>query len=209
MKLKLQSKTAAVLLLLAGISSAQAQSATNGLLSTESLDSFFHVGQMEATLTSGAMFSPFLATKGRPAINYTLSEVQVGYMLSDVKQVGFLRGNFEFAGQAFGGAVFDGPGNNLSGITLWGRYNYVPKTWKITPYAQAGAGLTYADVDRRVLGQEFNFNLDLGAGIRCFVARNWSVNLEYRYQHVSNADLARHNLGVNSQGVMLGVSYFF
>jgi hypothetical protein len=36
-----------------------------------------------------------------------------------------------------------------------------------------------------------------------------SVNLEYRYQHISNANLAHRNLGVNAHGPMLAVSFFF
>jgi Lipid A 3-O-deacylase (PagL) len=209
MRLLLSGKSGAILALCAGMYRAQSQPLQAGSPSSVSLDSFFHERRMEATLTSGAMFSPFLATKGRPDIDYTLSECQIGRMLSDVKEAGFLRGNFEFVGQVFGGGVFDGAGNDVSGMTLWLRYNFVPKDWHLIPYAQAGGGLTYADVDRRVLGQTFNFNLGLGVGVRCFVARNWSVNIEYRYQHISNADMARHNLGINAQGAILGVSYFF
>ena len=45
------------------------------------------------------------------------------------------------------------------------------------------------DIDHSILGQPFNFNLDLGAGVRYFIGRNWSLSLEYRYQHISNANL--------------------
>jgi opacity protein-like surface antigen len=64
-------------------------------------------------------------------------------------------------------------------------------------------------LDRRIESQNFNFNLNLGAGVRYFVARNWSLNLECRYQHISNADMARHNLGINAIGGLFSVSYFF
>jgi opacity protein-like surface antigen len=77
------------------------------------------------------------------------------------------------------------------------------------PYIQAGAGLTATDVNRELTGQTFNFNLDLGAGVRYFVTRNCSVNLEFRYQHISNAKLSDKDLGVNACGPMLGISFFF
>lgn len=174
-----------------------------------SLDNSFQAGRYEASLAGGAMFSPFVATHDRPTINYTFSQVQLGYMLDDVRDRGPFRGNFEVAGQAFGGAVFEGYGSYISGLTIWGRYNIVPRNWRVTPYAQMGAGLTFADIDHHLVGQVFNFNLDLGVGLRCFVTQRWSVNLEYRYQHISNANLSRHNLGVNAQGALLGFSRFF
>jgi hypothetical protein len=59
------------------------------------------------------------------------------------------------------------------------------------------------------LGQPFNFNLDLGVGVRYFVGRNWALNLEYRYQHISNANLGAKNLGINAAGPILGISCFF
>jgi len=65
---------------------------------------------------------------------------------------------------------------------LWLRFNLVPQFWRIVPYAQAGAGVTFTDIDRKIVGQTFNFNLNLGAGFRWFFARNWSVNLEHRSQ---------------------------
>jgi len=37
---------------------------------------------------------------------------------------------------------------------------------------------------------------------------NFSLNLEYRFQHVSNAGLAGRNLGINAHGPVMGVSWF-
>ena len=62
------------------------------------------------------------------------------------------------------------------------------------------------DIDHGIVGQPFNFNLDLGFGVRYFLGRNWSLSLEYRYQHISNAGLNKHNLGINADGPILGVS---
>jgi opacity protein-like surface antigen len=199
----------AFLLMSAAMALADEPASAGTVTNLPSLGELFQHGRYESSVTSGALFSPFVATSGRPQLNYTLSELQIGYMLSNVKESGWLRGNFEVAGEGFGGATFDGKGHYLSGITLWLRYNFVPERWRLVPYAQGGAGLTFTDFDRRLVGQTFNFNLGLGVGVRCFVARHWSVNLEYRYQHISNARLARQDLGVNAHGPMLGVSYFF
>lgn len=93
------------------------------------------------------------------------------------------------------------------GATVWLRYNFVPRQSRFASFVQAGAGLTATDLNRRLVGEDFN--LDLGAGVRYRLSSHWSVNLEYRYQHISNANMADRNLGVNAHGPMLAVSYFF
>src|SRR6266853_4294075 len=128
--------------------------ATNGFSS----EGLFEHSRYEATLTSGVLFSPFLATGGRPTINYTITEVQFGYMLSDVKGHGWLRGNFELVGEGFGSAIFEGSGSFIAGITVWMRYNFAPPGWRLVPFAQAGMGLTSTDIDHKYVGQPFNFN---------------------------------------------------
>jgi opacity protein-like surface antigen len=172
-------------------------------------DNHFQKGLFEASLGSGAMFSPFAVNLSRPTVDYTVTEAVLGYMLTAPAGPGILRGNFEVAGSLFGGTIFNGEGTYVTGTTVWLRYNFVPETGRFAPYAQAGMGLTGTDLDRRIESQNFNFNLNLGAGVRYFVARNWSLNLECRYQHISNADMAEHNLGINAIGGLLSVSYFF
>ena len=107
------------------------------------------------------------------------------------------------------GQVFEGVGEFMAGATIWLRYNFVPRESRFAPFVQAGAGGTYTDINPRLIGQDFNFNLDLGAGVRYLLASRWSVNVEYRYQHISNANMADRNLGVNAHGPMLAVSFFF
>jgi lipid A 3-O-deacylase len=171
---------------------------------------FFDGGRYEAAITSGVLFSPFGPTRMRPTINYTISGFQIGYMLWDVKGDGWWRGNLEIAGEVFGSAIFDGPGSYIAGGTLWLRYNFVPPSSSaFVPYLQVGGGGESTDVDHEVVGQPFNFNLNVGAGVRYFIGRSWSLSLEFRYQHISNAYLSKHNLGINSAGPILGISYFF
>jgi len=174
----------------------------------QSFTSLFEHGRSEITLTSGVLFSPFLATRNRPTINYTMTEQQFGWMLTDLIEAGWFRGNFEIAGEGFGSGIFTGRGNYIAGATAWLRYNFVPPQSRLAPYAQGGAGFVATDIDRGIVGQIFNFNLDLGFGFRYFIRPRWSLNLEYRYQHISNAGLGRKNLGINAHGPILGISYF-
>jgi lipid A 3-O-deacylase len=176
---------------------------------TNDLSNYFQRGRHDVTLMSGAMFSPIGADKGRSTEYYTLSGLQFGWMLSDVRGGGWLRGNWEVSLEAIGGAVYKGKGSYIAGGTLWGRYNFVPANWRVAPYLQAGAGAEATDMDQRLIGQTFNFNLDIAAGMRWFVTQNWALDLECRYQHISNGTIAKHDIGINAVGPMLGVTYLF
>lgn len=168
----------------------------------------FKTGERELSVGGVALFSPCLRLERRPAINYAGPVVRLGYMLSDAEDHGAWSGNFEGLVEGYATTIFKGQGDYMAGTTLWIRYNFLPD-WKVTPYFQGGAGLTFTDVDRNVLGQTFNFNLNLALGVRYFINPRCSVNAEYRYQHVSNAGMSDVNLGVDAQGGMLSVSWFY
>ncbi len=187
---------------------AGAQSSLNSGVSYDREENF-HRGEWELGGGAAVMFSPFGATRNRPTHNYAVGILQAGWMLSDINEWGAARGNFELVGEGFGGGVFVGRGNYVSGFTLWLRYNFIQPGWKWVPYAQIGAGGTATDIDQRIVGQVFQFNLDAAVGTRYFIKPNVSINAEYRYQHISNANIGPNNLGINAQGAMLGASYFF
>ena len=130
-------------------------------------------------------------------------------MLGGVKGTGWWRGNFEVVGEGFGSGIYEGPGSYIAGATVWLRYNFVRPTCRLVPYVQAGAGLTSTDIDRGLVGEPFNFNLELGVGVRYFLSERWALALEYRYQHISNANIGAENVGINAQGPILGVSFLF
>ncbi len=173
------------------------------------VESQFQSGQFEGSFGGGFFVSPFVTHLDAPMVDYTLTEFELGCMLTDPRGRGILHGNLECAGEAFGGAIFRGQGNYVAGGTFWLRYNFVRPAGRFVPYAELGAGAGETDLDRRIEGQNFNFNLDLGVGARYFVSSNWSVNLEYRYQHISNGGMSRHNVGVNADGPVLSISRFF
>ncbi len=102
-------------------------------------DKCFQSGLYELSIGSGALFSPFVLTRNRPVVNYTLTEIQFGYMLTDLHGSGVCRGNVEALLDVFGGGIFQGGGNYVSGGTLWLRYNFIPLKSRFVPFAQAGA----------------------------------------------------------------------
>jgi lipid A 3-O-deacylase len=180
-----------------------------GADATNDLSNYFHRDRYDVTVMSGPMFSPIGADHNRSTENYALSGLQFGWMLSDVGGGGWLRGNWEVSLEAMGGAVFAGKGSYIAGGTLWARYNFIPQNWCVAPYLQAGLGAEGTDMDPRLIGETFNFNLDVAAGMRCFMTRTWALDLEFRYQHISNGTIAKHDIGINAVGPMLGVTYLF
>jgi Lipid A 3-O-deacylase (PagL) len=169
----------------------------------------FHAGGYELALGGGSLFSPIGHPKKRPTINYALGEAQFGLMLTDIGGRGIFRGNAEFVCDGFGASIYDGPGNYIAGGTLWLRYNFIPLHCPVVPYAQLGAGFLFTDISHRYDAQNFNFNLDAAAGLRIPLCSRSSLNLEYRAQHISNANTGRKNLGVNAQGPIASISWFF
>lgn len=189
---------------------APARSDTSNFFTADnmSLDELFHGSQHELSFGAGPMFSPFIASTVRPTVDYALAEAQYGFMVSDVAGPGIFRGNVELLPAVFGAGIWENTGHYIAGGTLWFRYNFVPQNSRIIPYFQVGGGWTFMDIDHRYDGENFNFNVDGGAGVRYFIKPKVSLNLEYRFQHISNADLWKHNIGLNAQGPILGVSWF-
>lgn len=170
---------------------------------------FFAKGNWEGMAGGAVLFSPVGAVGGRPRVNYAVAVGQAGYMITEVGGPGLLRGSFEAVGEVFGGGIYEGRGTYVSGVTIWGRYNFVPQGWRVTPYAQLGLGVGMADMDKKVFGSLFGFNIDAAVGGRYFLRPRLALHAEYRFQHISNANSAPHNLGINAHGPMVGLAWLF
>jgi len=169
----------------------------------------YQSGKYELTLSSGALFSPIGADHDRPTLNYTLSTLQFGWMFTDVRGSGWLRGNWETTGEIMGGTVFAGRGNYMAGATGWLKYNFVQPDWRVAPYLGAGVGAEATDFDPSLIGETFNFNLNIAAGMKCFITSRWALDLQCRYQHISNAKISNRDIGINAVGPIVGLSYLF
>ena len=70
---------------------------------------------------------------------------------------------------------------------------------KTQPFIVWHGGYMYSTQPIPVLNAgAFNFTVDLGAGVEIFRSRNRSIRAEYRYHHLSNANTAAENPGVES-----------
>ncbi len=171
----------------------------------------FDQGRLELQSATGAYFS--IGHTDETSLNYSTSSYRLGIMLNTPEGDGFFRGNFELMLQATYGSVFDGPGNYLGGGALVLRYNFVQPESKWVPYFQIGAGAFYNDIykdkTQRLIGQNWEVDLEATVGVRYFLSKKWSANLEGGFRHNSNADQSDRNVGLNSLGAAVGLGYHF
>jgi len=79
----------------------------------------------------------------------------------------------------------------------------------IEPFLTSGGGFLY--FNHRMFGttQQFNFTAQLGGGVQLFTSsRRTAIDLGYKYHHISNANLANQNPGLDSHMLFIGLSLF-
>ncbi|HET6408950.1 MAG TPA: acyloxyacyl hydrolase [Chthoniobacteraceae bacterium] len=175
----------------------------------------FTRGTNEAEVGVGTYWS--IGTKGdaeRPNMAFGVGAVSYGWMISDIHGDGICRGNWEFLLSAFGGGIFDGPGDKLAGGGFAFRYNFVRPDAAIIPFIQLGAGGVYSDAanddaEQRLLGSDWSFDLQGGLGLRFMTSERFAITLKADYRHFSNAGIADRNHGLNNLGGVLGMSFFY
>lgn len=200
---------------LPGAVHAGADVSKSSVIPVEPGDPAFRKGAFDLQVMSGVLFSVQRTTFLRPNLDYNLSTVRVGYMLDNVYGHGFLRGNDELMLEAAGGSIFVGPGAALGGLSLVYRRNflYPAVESRLVPYFQVGGGGVYSDAyhthPQRELGSPGEFDLHVDVGLRYRVTPEWSLDTEFDFRHLSNADISGRNYGSNDIGGLIGVSRSF
>jgi hypothetical protein len=173
-------------------------------------------GTTEIELLTGYFHSPYNIGGGhRPEFDYAGGDFRFGYVLSPIlfEHTSLARGNLEMLGDAFGDGVTHGFGNYLTGGSLLFRYNFFHPGSRFIPYLQLGGGGLHTDAaevpDQRVIGANFEFLLQADLGARILLTDRWSLLIEAGIQHISNADTASRNVGVNSLGGRIGFGWIY
>lgn len=138
---------------------------------------------------------------------YTLQTVSWGRVLTRPRGPGLLRGRFELAFEVAPVYAQWAPTRTYGfGVTplLW-RWNFSPHG-RLAPFAElAGGGLwTRAPVPAQTTTA--NFTAHAGYGLRYFLAPQRSLNVSYRFHHISNGNRLDRNPGVNAHVFMVGLS---
>jgi lipid A 3-O-deacylase len=84
-------------------------------------------------------------------------------------------------------------------------------TKRIRPFLEFAGGPFYTDLAGRIPEESsrFNFILTAGGGISWFVTSQLSLNVGYRFHHISNAGTSYPNIGLNSSLPYGGFSFYF
>ncbi len=94
------------------------------------------------------------------------------------------------------------------GIGIGLQYMY-PITEKLSAYIMGSTGPHYISVVTKEQANGFLFSNAAGAGLYYYLTNNSAINVGYRFRHVSNADLAMPNGGIDTNFAIIGYSVFF
>ncbi|MCP4666767.1 MAG: acyloxyacyl hydrolase [Deltaproteobacteria bacterium] len=174
----------------------------------------FTQNRISLQVISGALCSPVGIGPDNPNFDYWQTNLRLGWMLHDPYQTSFfLRGNFEAILEVTNSLIYEGFGNYIGGISGLIRYNFLPPDSKFVAYAQGGAGVAYTDAykdySQRAIGQAVEFTPQVGLGFHYLISKNWSIDGEAMFHHISNAGLAERNVGTNALGAFVGVTCYF
>jgi lipid A 3-O-deacylase len=173
-------------------------------------------GETEFDILGGYFHSP-ITTGGthRPEFDYAGGDLRYGYIFTPAlcNECPLLRGDWEVLLDGFAQGVTDGPGNYLTGGSLLFRYNFFHPGSRFIPYFQLGGGGLHSDAaedpTQRLIGGAFEFVLQADIGARYLLNDRWSILAEGGFQHISNADTASRNVGVNALGGRLGLGFAY
>ncbi len=177
------------------------------------LSSPFDKGGHELQFGIGYNFTSASDGPLRPSVEDLDASLRFGWMLNSPGLSGILRRNSEFMIEAVAGGVTSGPSGAIAGGRLIYRANFIQPESRWIPYLQFGLGAAYTDIDRqhpqRLIGQDFEFIIEGEVGVRYLLNAHTAVYAEMGYRHISNADIADRNLGMNSVTAQGGVSWFW
>ena len=99
-------------------------------------------------------------------------------------------------------------------VYAWGaapiglKFNF-RRNRRVQPFAQATGGFLYFNEQVPVTGAaRFNFTFDFSGGVQIVNTNRRSFTIGYKYQHISNANRANANPGVDVQMIFAGFSVF-
>lgn len=93
------------------------------------------------------------------------------------------------------------------GLGIGIQYRYI-WTSHISFFTNLLVGPQYfsTQTSRQVTGLIFSDNL--GAGMTYTFDKGWAISGEFRIRHMSNANIALPNYGINTNNILLGISHF-
>jgi hypothetical protein len=138
-----------------------------------------------------------------------LAQIQAGLMLADVIEPDYwFGGNLEGIAQLMAGGQEKPHASYLVALNPGLRYHFRTGT-RFVPFVGGSFGVALSDIDDADATGKFQFNQQIGGGMRYFFDTDKAVTFDYAFWHVSNAGIREPNDGVNTHVFSLGVAWLF
>jgi len=187
-----------------GASSTLAQSAT----ATNSSDQGPARGH-EWEIWTGAGGDPIGTPKVTLGNSVWTAGARYGWILTDAHGPGLLRGRFEYAVDALPVVLVFQPGGKAYGFGFnpWVmKWNFETHR-RISPYIEVGGGLMISTRQIPLGADNFNFTPSGAIGVNLLRGRyHWSI--DFRYFHISDAQITPFNPGTDTFGFRVGFGTF-
>ena len=135
--------------------------------------------------------------------------LRYGWILTDAHGPGFLRGRFEYAVDALPMVIVFQPGGHAYGFGFdpWiMKWNFEPHH-RISPYIELGGGGLISTRPIPLGEQNFNFIPTGAIGVNLLRGKyHWSI--DFRYFHISDAQITAFNPGTDTFGLRVGWGVF-
>lgn len=178
-------------------------------------------GSAEEPLKKGASEWGIMTGYGRsfslgaskPDIDFSTLTPRFGYIFTELDNPLFLKGTAEAVVEAVPVLLaFESQTIYAGGLTGLLRYDFAAGA-PVVPFVEGGAGFLFStpqsrDEASQFRASQFNFTLQIGAGLRYLVSKRLSLHVAYRLHHISDANTTEHNPGINSHFVLVGFSIF-
>jgi len=99
-------------------------------------------------------------------------------------------------------------GRSMVGGYMLGHWRFTSLD-RVIPYVLAGGGVLFVDLGLPTMGTKLCYSYQGGTGLQYLIDRNTALSLEYRYHHISNAGTASPNEPINSNKLLMGVSFYY
>jgi opacity protein-like surface antigen len=167
----------------------------------------FRDGTIRAGFTLGGGFGVRLIPRYR-AHDLAMASTGLGWVFTEpVARDTWWQGNWELTGDLFGGGQFEPSTRHFLGASGGIRYDFATGTLCV-PVLGGAVGISETDIGRPDLSTRFEFNVQPGFGVHCFLTESMALTVEYRWLHFSNAGIKQPNQGTNTQMFLLGLAWF-
>jgi opacity protein-like surface antigen len=134
---------------------------------------------------------------------------QLGIGLTDVLgEDSWYRGNLDAVFQGEFLAAYEPNSGYSAGFSFLLRYNLLfSQQW--APYFELGGGVGTLDFDLRDQDDGLIFYPQAGVGMHYFLTDKMSLDLGWRFHHMSNANTTLPNNSINASLLLFGFSWYF